>query len=186
MKLKYKTNFSGYLPILRGLLLLLKNHTLNFTQLGIYICLVSQVDFDDKHDNYKILIRDDAELAKEWGVDASTIYRHRRSLIKKGLFIERDGLTVLPNFHIFQLEWVKIFAKLPYSTLQTLFTELQEDIEKEQFFIAEVQKKQDQKDTQSFNVSSKGELSSSTKDNSYVNEYEDIDNILSEVDNENR
>jgi len=158
MKLKYKTNFVGYIPILRGIQLLLKNKTLNFTQLGAYLCFVAQADFDRKHKNFRIILRDDYELASEWNCSPSTVYRRRMELIKKGLLIEEDGVTKVTNFYMFELEWVKILAKLPLSTMQSLFTESQEEVAKEEFVIAEMHKKQDQKARQSSNNSSKGEL----------------------------
>ncbi len=172
MKIKYKTNFSGYFAILRGIQLLLKNGTLNFTQLGAYICFVAQADFDERHPNFKVILRDDNELAKEWGCNAVTVYRNRKALIQKGLLIEEDGLTKVPNFFIFQIIWVKIFAKLPLTTLQTLFTKTQDDLAKEKFMIADMQRKQVQKQSQSSKVSSKGDLGLSDE------EIDEIDKIM--------
>lgn len=180
MKLKYKTNFVGYFPVLRAIQLLLKNQGVTFTELGAYICFVAQADFDKRHPNYRIILRDDSELAKEWGCSISTVNRRRNELISKGLLIKKDGVTKVANFYLFEMEWAKIFAKLPQSTLQTLFAKEQEEVAKEEFFVAEMQKKQVQKGTQSFNVSSKGELGLSN---------EDIIDILStsiDVDNDER
>ena len=50
MKIKHKTNYVGYFPILRGIQLLLKNGVLSFAELGAYICFASQVDFDNRHE----------------------------------------------------------------------------------------------------------------------------------------
>lgn len=194
MKLKYKTNFTGYLPILRGIQLLLKNNTLNFTQLGAYICFAAQADFDRRHTNYRVILRDDYELAKEWGCSPSTVNRRRKELIHKGLLKQEDGLTKISNFYMFEMEWVKIFAKLPLPTLQVLFTKTQEEVAKEEFVIAKMKEKQLQRDTQSFNTSSKGELRLSNQDISDSNsdidrhdEYFDLEiteNDFEEVNNE--
>lgn len=164
MKIKYKTNLIGYLPILRGIQLLLTNHSLNFAQLGAYICFVTQADFDKRHENYRVILRDDLELAKAWSCNSVTVYRQRKQLIKKGLLTEENGLTKITNFYLFELEWVKLFAKLPTQTLQTLFTQSQEKLTKEQFSNAETQDNQDQKTTQSSNTSYKGELGLSDED----------------------
>jgi len=180
MNIKYKTNFSGYLPILRGVQLLLKNKTLNFTQLGAYICFAMQADFDRRHKLHSVIIRDDYELAKELNCSSSTINRRRKELIKKGLLLEIDGMTKITNFYTFEMSWIKIFAKLPPSSLQLLFAQLSEDVEKMDFFVAEMHNKQDQKGSQSSNNSFKGELGLSDQD---IKDMEDsIKNSGKEVD----
>lgn len=178
MKLRYHANFKGYFPILRSIQLLLKHQPLTLTQLGAYICFVAQADFDRRHKNYGIIIRDDATLAKEWGLSPTTVYRNRKQLIKKGLLTELDGLTMVTNFHMFDLEWVRLFAKQELSTLQTLFTKPQEEVAKREFFIAELQKRKPQDTIQSSSFSSKGELSL-PKD-----EIIDIDSIIESMDKE--
>lgn len=173
MKLKYNANFKGYFPILRGIQLLLKSLPLTLTQLGIYICFVAQADFDSRHKNYGIIIRDDETLAKGWGLSPTTVYRNRKQLIKKGLLTEIDGLTKVTNFYMFDLEWARLFGKQELSTLQTLFTKSQEEVAKEEFFIAELQKSKLQNTTQSSSISSKGELGLPNKE-----EIEDIESII--------
>lgn len=177
MKLRYDANFKGYFPILRGVQLLLKNQPLTFIQLGAYVCFVAQADFDRRHKNYGIIIRDDETLAKEWGYSSTTVYRNRKQLIKKGLLTEKDGLTRVTNFHMFDLEWVKLFAKQELTTLQTLFTKPQEEVAKEEFFIAELQKRKPQDTVQSSSISSKGELGLLQE------EIVDIDEVMNSIDN---
>lgn len=185
MKIKYKTNFKGYLPILRAIQLLLKNKTINFTQLGAYICLVSQADFDHRHSNFKVIIRDDQELAKEWSCSPTTVYRNRKHLIGVGLLDEEEGLTKVPNYFVFELEWVKVIAKLPPALIKSLFTESESSIAKRDFVIEELQKKKDQKPTQSSSISSKSDLSSSEGlRGSDANHQADIDSLLNKFDNE--
>lgn len=145
MKIDYKTNFKGYFVLHRSFQYLLKSKKINFNQLGALICFVSQADFDKRHKNYGVLLRDDNELATEWSCDSSTIYRNRKILIKKGLLIERDGFTVIPNFILFELEWVKILANLPSSILQNVFVNPKEGIANMQEIIAEMQSARGQK-----------------------------------------
>lgn len=175
MKIKHKTNFAGYFALLRGVQLLLKSNTLTFTELGVFICLVAQADFDSRHKYYQYIIRDDKEIATELGCNPSTINRHRKSLIQKGLLTEVDGLTKITNFHIFELEWAKVYAKFPSETLQSLFAKPHNIVAKEQTLIAKAQTKQDQKHTQSFNISSKGELGLSEEDIREINNIKEID-----------
>src|SRR3989344_4736658 len=128
MKIKYKANFKGYIPVLRSLQLLLKNKTLTFAQLGAYICFVAQADFDNKHRNYTVVVRDDYELAKEWSCSPSTVHRQRKELISKGLLYEEDGLTRIKNFALFELGWVKSsFAKLPPALVKSFFAKTLEE-----------------------------------------------------------
>lgn len=178
MKIEYKTNYNGYIPVLRAIQYLLKKKIITISQLGYYICFVSQADFDNRHLNYAVILRDDKELAKEWHCDISTIYRNRRLLINKGLLEQKNGLTLVTNYHAFELEWVKIFAKLPPATLQSLFIIPQEEIANNPIVIAQMQKNQPQTSTQSSNNSSKGQLG--------VSNFEDIDidEISEEIEGE--
>ncbi len=170
MKIHYKTNFIGYIFVLRGVLLLLRENDFGFTQLGAYIAFVMQADFDKRHPNYRIVIRDDQELARTWGCSPSTVHRQRKELIKLGLLEEKDGITSVTNYHLFDKEYVRIFAKLPESTLRELFATSHKDIEKKEYFIAEMQRRQPQKTDQSSNFPSKGELGLSDEDISYIND----------------
>lgn len=170
MKVKYETNYAGYFTVLRGLFLLLQNKTLTLTQLGAYVFFVSQVDFDRRHKNYRAIIRDDEELAKQSGNNKSTIYRKRKELIKKGLLIEEDGVTKVANYYVFELEWSRELAKLPSSLLQTFFAKREEEIAEEPFIIEKMQRKQPQNRTQSSNLSSKGDVGFSDGDIDYITE----------------
>ena len=164
MKIEYKTNFSGYLHMLRAVQLLIKDKTLNFTQFGVYVCLVAQADFDKRHKRtYGVIIRDDKEIAKELNCDYTTIHKHRKRLIKKGLLVEKDGLTSVPNFYLFEhpLVWKLVKYEFPVAKLQYLFAHPQVSIEIVQSIIAKLQKKQPQDTTNSSNLSSKGNLGSS-------------------------
>ena len=118
MKIEYQTTLKGYITVLRASLCLLKNKTLTFAQFGAYIALLTQVDFDRRHKTYGLLLRDDNEIAKALGCDPTTIYCHRKVLIKKGLFVDKDGLTHVPNFFVFELSWTKTLAKIPAEFLK--------------------------------------------------------------------
>ncbi len=170
MKITYKPNFVGYISVLRGIQHLLNNPDFGFTQLGAYIAFVMQADFDRRHDNYRIIIRDDQVLAKAWGCSISTVHRRRKELIKLGLLTEKEGLTIVTNYHVFEREWIKIFAKFPTSIMKVLFATSQKQIENENYFIAEMQTRQPQKSDQSSNFPSKGELGLSDEDISYIND----------------
>lgn len=164
--------------MLRGIQYLLNQKIITITQLGYYICFVSQADFDRDHPNYAVILRGDKELAKEWQCNKSTVYKNRTLLIDKGLLKQKNGLTLVTNFHAFELEWVKIFAKLPPETLQSLFVIPQEEIANSPIVIAQMQKSQLQNSTQSSNVSSKGELGLTDIDKI------DIDEIIKDIDGE--
>lgn len=164
MKINYKTNSSGYFIILRALQTLFKSKGLNFTQFGAYICFISQVDFDEKHKNYGVITRDDKELAKEWNCSETTVFRNRKELISKGLLLFEDGQTKVPNYYIFELKWAKLLVKIPIAYLHEILSNPQKDMAELQLFIAKTQENQDLKGTQSFNVSSKSDLSFTLED----------------------
>lgn len=178
MKIKYQTTFGGYMTVLRATLYLIKTKTLSFAEFGAYMALLSQADYDKRHKYYGVIIRDDYEIARELSCDPTTIYNHRKSLIKKGLFVEEDGLTKVPNFFAFELEWTKTLAKIPSAILQELFVKPQNGIDQLQEVIGKTQELLLQNKPQSFNTSSKGELNVS-QDNT---EYIDVDEVAKAID----
>lgn len=142
MNVKFDINYSGYIPILRGILLLLKTRTISVTQLGFYIFFVMQADFDPKHRYYRTIIRDDKQLAKISGVASTTIYRRRKELIEVGLLVEVDGVTKISNFELFELEWVKKNVKSPIPNLEELFVTPQQEYVENENYIANLQDEQ--------------------------------------------
>lgn len=160
MRIHYETNFAGYFTVLRAIQYLLKNKTLNLTQLGAYFCFVAQADYDSRHKLYGVITRDDEEIATKLGLDKTTIYHHRKQLIEKGLLVEENGLTKVPNFYIFEHKWVKGLVKAPVRYLQHLIENPQRVIENLQELIEKIQQAQLQNKPQSSSVSSKSNLSS--------------------------
>lgn len=178
MKVEYKTNFSGYIQLLRAIQLLIKDGTLNFTQFGVYICLVMQADYERRHKKtYGVIIRDDKEIARKLGCNYTTIHKHRKELIKKGLLIEKDGLTTVPNFHLFEyhIVWKLVKFKFPIAKLHHLFANPLISIEVVQSVIARLQEQQPQDTTISSNVSSKSDLGSSGVSSQEEFNYDDIE-----------
>ncbi len=175
IKITFPVNYSVYIPLLRGVLFLVKSGVLPLAQLGPYVCFVMQADFDMRHPNYGVILRDDKQLSDDFGVSQTTIYRARKALIRAGLLIEKDGKTKIPNYYMFELEKVKKLTKAPHATLQKLFTTPQENISDIEEFIANMKDHQPEKPVQSSNVSSKGRsLSEEDVDwiNKNVKEYE--------------
>lgn len=177
MKIKYKTNFAGYIPVLRSIQMLLKDHILTFTQLGAFICFVSQADFDHRHPNFTVIIRDDYQLAQEWGCSPSTVHRRRKELIDKGLLYENDGITRVTNFTLFQLDWVKsAFAKLPPAIVKSFYAKSIDEVAKDVDSIAQTLETLPQESPQSSNVPFKGNVGLSNS------EYIDNDLVSREID----
>lgn len=139
MKVTYPINYSGYVPILRSILLLVKGGTLSLSQLGLYICFIMQADFDIRHDRYRTILRDDKQLADEFGINLTTVWRGRKEFIKTGLLREEKGITKAPNYFMFELEKVKKLTKLPISKLHELFAYPRENFAEIEQFIANMQ-----------------------------------------------
>jgi hypothetical protein len=161
---RYKTNFNGYLPILRSIQHLLKDNSLNFSQLGAFICFVAQADWDKRHIHYTTIIRDDTELAREWGCSLSTVNRKRKELIKLGLLLEEDGLTKITNLQLFELDFIKKCAKIPPTITKTFFAKKNGEVALIVETLAETQANQLQNNPQSSNVSFKDNLGLSDKE----------------------
>lgn len=175
MKIKYKTNFKGFVPVLRSIQLLLQDGTLNFTQLGAYISFVSQADFDSKHPHYTVLIRDDYELAKAWRCSPSTVNRRRNELIQKGLLSEVDGVTRVTNYSLFEYSMIKTYAKVEPQLLKTFFAITIDEVAKKVQSVAEMANRQPQNTPQSFNDPSKEDISFSTSQDNMVIDYDEVD-----------
>lgn len=161
IKVTYPINYQGYLPLLRRILLLVKDEHLTLQELGFYICLVMQADYDQRHRNYRVIIRDDKQLAQEFGLNKTTIFRYRKKLIQAGLLIEENGLTKVMNFRIFELDWVQKIASIPHLSSKDLFLTPQQDIAEMEASIADLRENQGQKRSKEskFNVSFKGNTS---------------------------
>lgn len=162
MNIKYRTNFSGYISLHRSIQLMLQGK-LDFTELGIYICFIMQADFDRRHKLYGCIIRDDEELAKSWNCSYDTVHRYKRKFVAKGLFLEKDGVVMVPMY-LFELDMVKSFARLPLERLRDLFVKPQFNFDPFQRELARLRDNQARNAAQSSTFSSKGDLSLSDKD----------------------
>lgn len=175
MRINYSITYSGYIPVLRSILLLLNNKHLSLSQLGAYIYFVMQADFDSRHPHYRVILRDDKQLANEAGVSYTTIYRLRKGLIQIGLLVEKNGVTFVTNYHMFEFGFMKKLTKMKPSNLKCLFTKPQEEITGSEFSIAHTQNDLPQKVDQSFNTSSKVSLSFGPKftedDKQWIHDY---------------
>ncbi len=158
MKISYPINYAGYFPIQRSILKLVSRRIIPLSQLGSYICFVSQADFDPRHRYYRTVLRDDSQIAAEFGINSTTIYRHRKDLIKAGLLAEEDEVTKITNYRMFELEWVQKLAKRSIINPEQLFLAAHDMTASFEDLIANLQKGQDQIATQSSNsnVSFKG------------------------------
>lgn len=142
MKVIYPINYKGYFPFLRNILRLVREDILSLQQLGFYMCFIAQVDFDPRHALYRVIIRDDEQIAKEFGINSTTVYRQRKKLIETGLLYEEDGYTKVTNYLMFELETVKKLAKVDIKNPENLFLVPQEDIADIETFIANLQEHQ--------------------------------------------
>ncbi|OQY69197.1 hypothetical protein B6D29_00080 [Microgenomates bacterium UTCPR1] len=162
MKIKYPVNYSGYVPILRSVLLLPKTGIISISQLGIYICFIMQTSFDPRHRHYKAILRSDEQLANEFGVNKTTIYRARKALIKVGLLMVKADVTYVPNYYLFELDKVKKVTKLPIEKLHELFANPHKDF-------SELQQDRPQKTDQNSTVSSNVDTSFTDDDREWIN-----------------
>lgn len=110
MKIDYEANFNGYISIPRCLQLLIPQEKLTLSELGAYLCFVMQADYDTRHKNYGIIIRDDKEIAKKLKLSPSTLYRQKMKLIQKGLLLLENGNIKISNFSAFSISFLKTIA----------------------------------------------------------------------------
>lgn len=173
-------SYKGYIVLLRGILLCFVNQP-RFAEFGAFIAIVIECDWDKRHSTYGCLTKSDGELASKWGCNVSTIWRHKKKLLQMGLLVHQDHLVKVKNFDWFEAPFVKQLAKTPIATTQDLIAKSQELIADMQENVAIVQRPQDHNQPQSFNVSSKGNLSLSNNDNDFISD-EELDHIAKEID----
>ena len=170
MKIDYEANFKGFMSIPRCVQLLIPQENLSLAEFGAYVCLILQADFDNRHKNFGVIIRDDQELAEKLKLSPSTIYRHRKSLIDKGLLVTENENTRFPNFSAFNTSLLQTIAG-GSPKLNVAILKLNNQLSKTEPPIAKTQSNQDQNNPQSSNISSKDNLNSSTVTDT---QYEDM------------
>lgn len=124
MNIKYKMNFKGYIPVPRGVLHLIRDGKMTFNELGFFICLVMQADYDQRHPNYKLVLRDDKELSKNLNCNQATIFRNRKKLAKIGVVLCRQGNTQITNIEMFTTKGIREYIREELSIISDSFTPL--------------------------------------------------------------
>jgi len=150
MNLKKETSLKGYLVLMRNAFNLISNKQLTFTQFGAYLYFVSQADWSKQTGHkYSCIIRDDETMAGLLKVSQSTIWRQRTALVKRGMLVEREGLTWVKNMSLFEINTVKAVIKSQLANTHEYFAKTEEELAKKLFNNAETQEDQPQNNRQS-------------------------------------
>lgn len=123
MKMKYEPNYKGHLPLHRMVSHLFNSTNLNFTDIGAFLMLISQMHWDPTHRmQYGILRCDDNQLSTFLNIPADTIGYRRRSLISKGL-LQKDkfGNVVCNLIPLFSSKYARKITALPVDMQIELF-----------------------------------------------------------------
>lgn len=187
MKINVKAKpYKGYIFFPRVIMMLFKdgNKSLDFGALGSFMAITSECDWDKKHPTYGCLNKTDEQLALKWGCDLSTVWRKKMKLKQLGLLQETDnGLLRLNYIEWFEAPVAKELAKLEIANSQELIAKTQELIASSQEKVADMQDVQGQDDPQSFNVSSKEDLSVGFNEDSYKsNKDKELENMMRVAD----
>src|SRR3990170_935919 len=169
INVKTRKPYKGFFCFSRVMLLLFQtgNNVLDFGALGSYIALVGEADWDRRHSTYGCITRSDEDLARKWNCDPSTVWRKKNQLKELGVLVKRDdGFYRVKHIELLELPTAMKLSKLVIADSQDL--------------IAETQEGQGQNSTQSFNVSSKDNLSY-FQESPRVPE-EELDRISKEID----
>lgn len=176
-------SYKGYIYFMRAIMLLFQNEnkSLDFGTLGTFIAIASECDWDRKHPTYGCLTKPDEYLARRWKCNPSTVWRKKMNLKRLGLLKETDsGLFRLCYIEWFEASVAKELAKEEFANSQEFIARTQDLVASSQRKIADVQAYQGYNDPQSFNVSSKENLSVGfRRDNELSNE--DIERIAREL-----
>lgn len=174
--------YKGYIVIPRGIILPFLGKPLRLFEFGVFIAIALECDWDRHHSTFGCLTKSDGELAIRWGFNVSTMWRYKKRLLQMGLLVRQDNLVRVKYFEWFEAVFVKQLAKIPIATMQELIAKTQELIADMQGDVAIMQHSQVQNKPQSFNVSSKGNLSLSNDDTDLS--QEDIEWINKNVKDE--
>lgn len=177
--------YKGYVYFIRAIMLLFQNNkALDFDGLGTFIAFALECDWDRKHPTYGLLVKPFDYLAEKWHCNPSTVYRKRDKLISLGLLRhEENGYVRLKYIEWFDPSISKELAAIEFADSQSLVAKTQELIANMQDKVADMQTDQAQYKPQSFNVSSKDNISvisSHAEDESFSDE--EIDRISDEID----
>lgn len=182
-KMEHKP-YKGYIVIPRGMVLPFLKNLLRPHEFGVFIIIAIECDWDRHHSTYGCLTKSDGELASRWGCDISTVWRYKKKLLKMGFLVHQDNLVRVKYFEWFEAPFVRQLAKIPIATMQELIAKTQELIADMQGNIAYTQHSQGQNRSQSFNVSSKGNLRVSNDEEDESFSDEELDRIVREIDKE--
>lgn len=171
--------YKGYIVIPRGIILPFLGKPPRILEFGAFIAIVSECDWDRRHNTYGCLTKTDLQLATRWGCSIATVWRYKQKLIAMRLLVPQDKLLRVKYFEWFEVAVVKQIAKVPLTNVQDLFAISQKIIANLHEDIAKVQDEQGKNSVQSFNVSSKGNLGLSNK---YQNKVSNRDEDSGEVD----
>ncbi|KKR13386.1 hypothetical protein A2865_03010 [Candidatus Woesebacteria bacterium RIFCSPHIGHO2_01_FULL_39_17] len=183
INVKTRKPYKGFFCFSRVMLLLFQtgNNVLDFGALGSYIALVGEADWDRRHSTYGCITRSDEDLARKWNCDPSTVWRKKNQLKELGVLVKRDdGFYRVKHIELLELPTAMKLSKLVIADSQDLIAKTQELIAESQKNIADMQEGQGQNSTQSFNVSSKDNLSY-FQESPRVPE-EELDRISKEID----
>lgn len=177
--------YKGYVCLPKAIMLFFqRNKALDFDGLGSFMAFAIECDWDRRHPTYGLIVKPFEYLARKWHCNPSTVYRKRDKLVSLGLLKqEENGYTRLKY-----IEWLEPFiskelGKVEFADSQSLIAKTQELIADVQDKVADVQTIQDQYKPQSFNVSSKDNISvisSQSEDESFSDE--ELDRISDEID----
>lgn len=177
--------YKGYVYFPRAIMLIFqRNKAIDFDGLGSFIAFALECDWDKKHPTYGLLVKPFDYLARKWHCNPSTVYRKRDKLVSLGLLKhEENGYVRLKYFEWFDPSISKELATMEFADSQDLIAQTQKLVANVQGKVADSQIVQDQFKPQSFNVSSKGNISviQEESDTSTGLSKEDIDWINDNV-----
>ena len=164
--------YKGYVYFIRAIMLLFQNNkALDFDGLGTFVAFAIECDWDPRHSTYGHLKKSFDYLARKWNCDNSTVYRKKDKLISLDLIEKTDqNMYRVKYFEWFNPRMSNKLANMEFADSQDLIANTQKLVANVQDKVANVQTVQDQYNPQSFNVSSKDNISvisSQTEDENF-------------------
>ncbi len=173
-----KVNYHGYLVLPRQAKLLEKD--LGYALFGFYITLIMEAVWDRSNLQFSYITKSHSSLAVIMNCNQSTVSRQLKNLEKKKYLIRYKDSIHLAYFPLFLKDVAKKMHSMNYANLHELYADIHRINAELQEDYAALHSTRGQIGYQSFNISSKVNLSS------FADVYIDPDEIDIELSNKNK
>lgn len=180
MNINMSKKYHGFIVLPRHSKLLYQE--LGYELFGFYLALVMQAPWDRRNENFGRIIKSQAQLAKEFNMNQSTISRRLTELENHKYFIlrnQRQKYIILGYFPLFLYEVASQIHSKDYSNINELYADMHKVNAELQENYADMQDRRTQSDSQRLYISSNDNVS--LPELTYEIDVDDVDEGISRM-----